>query len=443
MENHPVSTNPHSNAAVRRLRQVQRLYVEADRPATGGLLLWIASQEEASMIDAFVLTEDSAGAVTRDLFLTFIQGTPDSPDYVQALDEEFRRQLEAARDTLHDQGVKVEPFLVPLRSASLQDFLHRIRAFAGSLTHLRGRTVVYLNPAAARPTDSFATLLQRLLATGLPEGVDLMLRDTEDGPVGRRLAGRDDLGVRTLRPELRMDELARELAAEGDPEDPAVQFRTLFLEMSQFGSQGAFESMRERGEAARRLAQQHIGWEHLPATVLAAQGAHLLPHKGRRNEAITFFQQARVAAREAIDADNPAGRAVLLQCLNFEAAGLLQAGDLTRAAAVYEAAAARADEPEEAFQRMEALRLAAYCFNGAGAQEKAWQRNLDALQTAETLSPDLLRGSTLPYVGRALLDLIDRLNRHADARDVRHRMERLVGPDWEALLERAQTPVAP
>ncbi|MGB3801301.1 MAG: hypothetical protein WA952_15905 [Lewinella sp.] len=438
-----MSTNPHSNAAVRRLRQVQRLYTESVVPDKAGrLLLWIVEPDETAMIEAFVLTEDSAGAVTRDLFLTFIQGVSDAPDYVTELDGEFRRQLESAGDALRAQGVDFAPHLIPLRSRRLEDFIERIRSFTRELKNHRGRTVLYLNPKLP-PRDTFATTLQRLLATGLPEGVDLMVQDREDGPLGRRFAGREDMGVRTLRPELKMNDLARELAAEGDPEDPAVQFRTLFLELSQFGSQGAYDSMRSKGEAARKLAQQQIGWEHLTATVLAAQGAHLLPHKAQREEALSYFRQAREAAQLAIDVGNPAGRAVLLQTMNFEAAGLLHAKQYDRAAAIYVEAAACADQKDEAFQRMEALRLAAWCFNCAGAQEKAWQRNLDALNVAEDLSPELLRGSTLPYVGQALLELIDQLNRHDATSDIRHRMERLVGSDWEELIEKAQTPVTP
>ncbi|PPK88771.1 hypothetical protein CLV84_1743 [Neolewinella xylanilytica] len=438
-----MSTNPHSNAAVRRLRQVQRLYTESVTTEAGRLMLWIAGPEEKPMIEAFVLTEDSAGAVTRDLFLTFVQGNPDTSDYLANLDAEFRLQLESARDTLLGQGVPFEPYLTPLRSGGLTGFLRRIHSFAGTLTHHRGRTVVFLNPAQGRPSDSLATTLQQLLVSGLPAGLDVMVCDTEDGPLGRRFTGREDWHVRTLRPELHMDQLARELAAEGDPEDPAVRFRTLFLEMSQSGSRGAFDSMREQGEAARQLAQQQIGWEHLVATVLAAQGAHLLPHADRRKEAVSLFRQAREAAQLAIDVGNPAGRAVLLQCLNFEAAGLLHAKEYPAAAATYEEAAARADREDEAFQRMEAYRLAAWCFDRGGAQEQAWQCNLDALQTAETISPDLLRGSTLPYVGQALLEGVERMNRHDAIRDIRHRMERLVGADWEELIERAQTPATP
>ncbi|WP_157976000.1 hypothetical protein [Lewinella sp. IMCC34191] len=436
-----MSNNPQNNAAVRRLRLVQRLYIDSPTKEAGSLMLWIAGPEEQRMIEAFVLTEDSAGAVTRDLFLTFLQGTPGSPDYVADLDAEFRRQLENARDTLFEQEVNIQPYLTPLQSARLQDFIRRIHSFAGELKNHRGRTVIFLNPA--QTTDSLADGLQQLLVAGLPPGLDLMVCDTEDGPLGRRFAGREDMGVRTLRPELNMDQLARELAAEGDPEDPAVRFRTLFLEMSQFGSRGAFESMRERGEAARELAQQQIGWEHLVATVLAAQGAHLLPHGDRRKEAVSLFRQARAAAQLAIDVDNPAGRAVLLQTLHFEAAGLLHSKEYLSAAEIYEEAATRADRDDEAFQRMEAYRLAAWCFACGGAQVEAWQRNLKALEVAETIAPDQLRGSTLPYVGRALLEAVERLNRHDATRDIRDRLERLVGADWEELIENAQAPVAP
>lgn len=77
----------------------------------------------------------------------------------------------------------------------------------------------------------------------------------------------------------------------------------------------------------------------------------------------------------------------------------------------------------------------------AAEEEAAWRLTLEALEVAEGLSPEILRGSPLPYAGRELLRLVENLNRHSAAGVLRARLDRLIGNDWEELLHKAETPV--
>ncbi len=394
------------------------------------------------MIEAFVLTEDTPGAVTRDLFLTFRGGDAGTIHYPQRLADELQAQLLAAAETLIDQGVAADFMEQSPTVTSFSRFLDYVTSFVDQLKNLKGRTVIYLHPRDVTDQTAFVSLVEDSLKAGLPGNLMLMLHSTEEGMVGQRFAGRRDWGVKTLRPELHMDALANELASEGDPNDPAVQFRTLFLELSQLGGQGAFEPMKEKGEKALALTQQQEGWEHMSAVVLAAQGSHLLSRKANRKEAMTFFDRAVAAAHLAIQVGNPAGRATLIQTHNFKAAGLVSMKSYEAAADSYLASAAvAAEEEDDRFHRMEALRMAGWCKAQAGDNEAAWQLNLDALEAAEGLSPEILRGSPLPYAGRELMQLVERLNRHAGAKDIRLQLERLIGNDWDELLHKAENPV--
>jgi hypothetical protein len=140
---------------------------------------------------------------------------------------------------------------------------------------------------------------------------------------------------------------------------------------------------------------------------------------------------------------NPAGRPVHLQTLNFEAAGLFQQKSFVRAAGTYtEAATLAATDENDAFHEMEAYRMAGYCHFRAGNNQAAWDSYHAGLTVAERIAPATLRGSSLPYLGRALLQLIEVENRHAATTDIRQRLERLLGPDWETLIEKAEKAVS-
>jgi tetratricopeptide (TPR) repeat protein len=364
-------------------------------------------------------------------------------DYPQRLGEEWQAQLAAAEDDLKEQGLDPGLWQTIPTIRTLKDFIAFVLRATREMKHLKGRTVIYLRPENYADETAFVSMIEQVLRDGLPENVLLMVHAFEESAASQRLAGRQDWGVVTIRPNLNMAAAATEIAAASDPTDPAVQFRVLFLEMSNLGGQRAFEKMREVGTQASELAQQQPGWEHMVATVLAAQGAHLLTSKNRREEALNFFQQARRAAVIAENSGNPAGRAVHLQTLNFEAAGLFHLKDFVRAAGVYtEAAKLAGTGKNDAFHEMEAHRMAGYCHYRAGNNPAAWNNYQSGLTAAERIDPATLRGSTLPYLGRGLLQLVALENRHAAAGDIRRRLEQLLGPDWETLIEQAEKPIA-
>ncbi len=82
--------------------------------------------------------------------------------------------------------------------------------------------------------------------------------------------------------------------------------------------------------------------------------------------------------------------------------------------------------------------MAGWCHQQAGNYETAWDRYQQSLVVADLIPNDLARNSTLPYVGRELLRLADRLRRLLETPVIRERMDALVGPDWEEVLAEAE-----
>ncbi len=298
------------NAVTRRLALVQDRYRAAFPPdRTTGLCLWSVEPDEVQMIDAFVLTEDTPGAVFRDLFLSFFcedagakerreeRSGASLPRTWKEQGDVLRSQLLAREAELKEQGFPEAGFRPPPLIKGINDFLRYVHRVTSQMHNLRGRTVVYLNPTKVTDKRAFLTAIQHALETGLPDNQILMVHAPPEDLAHQMLGPRDDLGVVTIEADLDMGAVAEELAADGDPGDPALRYRTLFVELNRHGQARNYGKMREAGDLALAVADQTPGWEHLSVTILAAQGSHLLTDRSRQEEALAFFVRARPRRR--------------------------------------------------------------------------------------------------------------------------------------------------
>ena len=64
-----------------------------------------------------------------------------------------------------------------------------------------------------------------------------------------------------------------------------------------------------------------------------------------------------------------------------------------------------------------------------------------ALQVAEKMDEPLRHNSTLPYTGRALLDLTHRLGYKEEYFRLQQQMNALAGPGWENKVEKRRSAV--
>ncbi|MEM8586188.1 MAG: hypothetical protein AAGF87_18080 [Bacteroidota bacterium] len=434
------------NAATRRLLLLQEMYRDAfPNERHSGTCLWLVEEDGEKMVNALVETEDTPGAVFDAMLVTLRSPFNGRDTYATDLaDELWNERILAGKEELIAAGVDPVLFDQPPRVRNLNDLFLYFRGFVSALPNPCPGVAIYLWPLDyKKPVKQWVTWLEESLQQNLPDHCVLLLHDRPDGLLSTRLARRKDLKVSALTPDLKMDELAAELAAEGDPNDPEVQFRQLFLKLSEAGQRGDFERMKAHGQDAQNLAEQQTGWEHIVVSVLAAQGSHLLSRKGNQAEAITYFEQARNKAELAIELENPAGPVVLIQTLNFLAAAHFHHSEYDAATEYYLEVAQRTEQAEDQqFIRMEAFRMAAFCQRLAGKPTEAWENNLLSLVAAEGLDENIRFQSTLPYVGRELMTLMEILNRYSESRQLKERLNRLAGPDWESKISEAETPAA-
>lgn len=386
------------------------------------------------MLDAMIRTEESAGSVFNDIFLPFLGANAGAGGWIKRQGDELRERLRSVADELDASGVPPDLWEKDHGVSTLPDLMRYALAISAALPKLSGRTVLCFSPSSMADETAFTLALSKAVQEGLPENIILMAWGYPGSFISDHLAAREDLGVRTITPKLNMANAANEILETGDPTSLPVRFQKLFMRLSEHGNRGAMDLLRKEGQEAVEIAQQIPGWEHMVATVLITVGSLLLSRKADKREALEYFERARVQAEVARNAGSPNADAVLMQSFTFEALGLFHLNDYAQAANRYEAAAAVTEEEAYAYNRFEALRMATFCHLQDRDYAAAWPVALRALDEAETLTPELAANSTVPFLGRDLLSLVEHRNQGSRESEIRSRLAALAGEDWEAKL---------
>ena len=424
------------NPIIRELRKVQDTYRDAlpwSRPCA--LCLWVTEPRGLQLVEAFVLTEDTPDAQFTDFFLTFTGGAAGAKDYPGALATELQAQFAAARETLQQQQANPALWETVATPTTLRDFLLHVHAVTADFRGPESRTVVFLHPQEAYEEAAWVHMLRETLRAGLPPDLTLMLHTTDGSGLEHALAGKRELGVVTLRPDLAIQRMTEAAAGAPAAREPDERFRRYFVEVAQYGSRGQYVPMRKSARKALKVCQQEPGWEHLVVTVHASVGSHLLRNASTRAEALSCFQRAHRAAVAAVGAGNPNGKALLLQALRFEGSALVHLANYRDGTEKYRAMAAEAAAQENPLLELEGWRMAGFCADRDGDKKSAWHLNLRGLELAERMDRSLIPQSQLPLLGLDLLRLAAPVKGHSAERDARFRLDRLLGPGWEARTQ--------
>lgn len=411
-----------------RLEQLQESFREAFTGRASGVCLWIvANDDELSLIDALVATEESPAAVFHDLFISIRAEAAGADDFPKNCANYLYLKIQENQEDLSEAGLPDTNWAGPPQVTSFQEFLRYLLDFSNHLPWLNGRTVLHLEPDSFTDEKRYGKQLRAVLSEGLPDDFILMLADVAGGKLDQSIGHRADLEVIRLVANLNTGEIVREMIDGGDQADPTVQFQQHYLDVSEQGAKGNFEKMRVAGRKALAIAEQEIGWEHMVVTVLAAQGSLLLSREAHRREALEFFQRARREAALAAATGNDSAAPILLQTLNFEAVGLYQLKEYPAAATTYREAADKCVDEDHLFNKFEALRMAAHCLHKAGDKRAAWDTGLEALEIAEQLPLEIIRNSTIGFLGEELEDLGVALNSGRLLVEVQRRIEAIQG----------------
>ncbi|HKX28910.1 MAG TPA: tetratricopeptide repeat protein [Blastocatellia bacterium] len=430
-----MAQSPTKNAIEKRLDYLGGLWNEFAQQEGARLLRWLVDADDAQMLDLFFETQDEQVSEVPDLFVRLTTPFETAGEYGAALTADFKSMYEETRQALAEieidhQWAVPEPVAA---DSGMESFVRCLGSFQQHYADLMLKLVIVLRPESIADPAAWQAWLSGLLKAGPADRIRLTVVDRLDVPMLEELAAASPTLVMTVRPQLDMPGAISELVHQAGGSGPGVEFRRLFIELTNLVGSGNLEAINRKARAAIAIAGQEQ-WHSLAAaihTLLAA--AHL--RAGRTEESVAAYRSAGQSAEAARAEDDPAGVKLMIQSRFGEAAALLSAGRFDQAVQVYEQIVPLTREARESLMTLEALRMAGYCYEQLQQPPRAWRSYRQALDSAEELDETTRRNSTLPYIGQGLLRLAGPSAESREAREVRARMVELVGPDWEERIE--------
>jgi tetratricopeptide (TPR) repeat protein len=399
-------------------------------------LRWLVDRDESRLVDSFLEVENSEHGKLPAIFMRFEQPFQDPERHGFLLLQALSEQYEEIREVLRAEDLP-DDWKCPATSVGATD----VRSFAVACHSLQShyktimaQFVAVLLPNRVENYRAWQNWLRRLLRSGLPETIRIMVVDDLDQPSLEALAQSEPELLQTIRPGLDMPGAYAELAKAGNPSEPGVAFRRQFLALTQAAGKGDLVGASRSGDAALAIAREH-NWPQMQLVIHMALGAATLGAK-KVDEAVAHYRRAGKLAMSSVD--DPAAPKLLLQSRLAEATALFSGGRYVEAADVYQASAGLAKTNQDRLMEMESWRMAAYCHEQARQLEPSWRCGQKALDVATEMDDQTRANSTLPFVGQSLLRVLGDGNSEW-TKQVRERMAKLAGADWENRF-RSQEP---
>ncbi len=425
-----MANSPRKNAIERRIDELAGLWNEFASNPQPRMLRWLTDADGAQLVEVFLEVQNEEVGDVPDLFIRFDTPFEDPRRHGLALLALLREKYEEIREGIAAEGIASE-WTCPTPRPGESDIAALAKACASLRTYYEAimeNLVLVLMPQAVADVAGWQEWLRKLVRSGLPANVRVMVLDDEEAPILDTVCKAEPERIVTVTPDLDMPGAMEELARSGGT-GPGVSFRRHFVALSNAAAAGDLAKAARSGAAALSIASEHH-WPQMQVVIhMALGGAYL--GVGKLVEALASYRTAGKVAGDATAEGDPLGPKLRVQSLLADGSALVSGGQHAEAAVVYETAAPLATQQGDHLMAMESCRMAAYCHEMNGQFELAWRCGQLALEAGGSLDDQLRTNSTLQYVGQGLLRLTKHRAYARMADDVRERMAELIGPDWE------------
>ncbi|HYO65174.1 MAG TPA: hypothetical protein VEU33_03750 [Archangium sp.] len=418
------------NAVERRFELLHDQWTEFAQQSEARLMRWVVAPDEVRMVEAFLRKEeDERTGECPDLFLRFDEPFEDAGRYGHSLREALVKRVEESRAGLEKEGAVWECPPVAERDTGLESFL---RACGSLRHHYEGvceHLVAVLVPTQVVEANAWRKWLVGAVEQAQGPHVRLVVLDdarTLDlEPLAKKLPGK----VVTVAARLDMARAMEELSQEaGHLDTPGGRFRDVLVRMSTAATKGDVGKVERLGEQAVALAREQ-GWHSLTVAAHFVVGGALLSAQ-RPQEALAHYQKAEDAAARAQGQGDTQGASLRLK--SRMALGCVQVTmeQYPRAAVLYEETAPLACELKDALMELECWRMASWCWEMGKEWKKAWACGRRAWEVGLGMEALTREGSTLPFLGEALVRLSQQLQGESTARQMESEVVSVLGENW-------------
>jgi len=279
----------------------------------------------------------------------------------------------------------------------------------------------------------FCRWLEEALKAGMSEKFKIVIDDSVNHSFYDSLAGKYPQNILTLRPQLDMDKAMQQVAAMGNPNDPAVQYRQAFIKMMQAIEQRKENDAEKHGNICLAIAQKNLEKNsYWIGQVIAVYAALANDQVGYRNfkKAIAFATKAVDAAEQSqhLIPDEFVRRKFKGQAIMVRASLYAADKNWLKAVTDFNAAAEDYISTNDVILAMEAYRMTGFCYDKAGNNDAACKSLETALRLSLQIPLHLVKFTTFAGVVELLLK-INNL-KYISQQEVEETAEDVYGKDW-------------
>ncbi len=393
---------------------------------------WLIRSDEKKMVEAFLETSYQEENPCPDFFLPFYSEFVQPEEYTNQLVQELHQLVKADQEELAKEGITIswetnQADEEQERKAGY--FLKLLEQLAAQVPGAELVVPVLFPVSASRKLNKWVT---ELLENPMPVNLRILIIEYQHEELLTKVAEKFPDQVITSVLNLDMPEAMRQLASVGNPADPGVKFRKAFLELSQAAANKNLSEV-QRLETVPLLLAREQGWVTMEVAVhslvaTAYIGLNQFP------KALQRYELGYTLAKKAHAAGDPVGLILAVQSLFNKGSVLIGQKEFPTAAKTYALAADLASQLGDHFQKMEAKRMQGYCLEKCSLWEEAFKAEKEALAAAELLEENIRLNSTLPYLGKALLDLAYQMGYKTQYLALEEKLNALAGPNWQSKV---------
>lgn len=420
---------------VRRLQLLSYEYMQFSKDKDARILCWRFQPDEVRMAEAFLgMEEDEQAGQTGDIFLQLRTPFRNPSVYGYSLRQELIDWYGAEKDNLTELGLDTD--WVPPQAGTSGKGIHvLLDTLSSFLQHyaIQSRLVLVLRPKLIEQVPPYRHWLCNI-AQEATEQVRILLFDNALTPGFETLSSEEKQRIWIQEPELDMASALEELSvAGGNLDQPGGQYRHLFVKLTNALKEQDLTTALTLGDKAVKLAAAQ-SWYYLAVPVhMALAGG--LTNTGQHQDAVARYQAAEAAAAQGETDGLEEARAscpqLRLQARMGCGSAFIAAGEWEHAALQFSETAPLAAEQGNMRAELDCHRLASFCYEQIGDQDKAFQAGGEGVQVARKMDKETLQTSTFAYLGEAMMRLCKNVNYRGLASHTEQEIIKIAGTrDW-------------
>ena len=278
----------------------------------------------------------------------------------------------------------------------------------------------------------FTKWLEYAVEAGISPKVKFLVDDTYTNPVFEILAKNNTISLITIPVNLDMPKALEQIAAMGDPDDPATAYRSSFMKMMNAMEAGKETEAEKCGKICIKIAEEHLAkdpyWVMQIVVIFIALGNDKMRYK-KKDEQLGYATKAVETARAGMQYfSNDVAIVLVAQALMFRATIYFTTKQYQQAFNDYEPAFNIYAKQGNIQLAIEAARMAAKSADKCSNNNNGVIILAEAAKLGKYLDPDTARAST--FAGIIELLVQTKFEKYISADEVKQTCISLYGKNW-------------